>query len=229
VNNEFPEKISISEGYDKLPEEMFMPVKFHNLCIDQLSYSLSRANIVADFGCGHGKLLELLSIRFPGLALIGCDISKVLCGNARAKVPKADIRTADLEDMPFEDNSIDCGFATEVLEHMETPVKALREMHRVLKANSVSLVSLPNRDWFRFNEYIRNREKFQPVDDKFYSVSEMEEYLRNTGFKVLKVRGGENLYFGGGIPRLLEKLALLIYPPLHRKMKRMIIVSEVIK
>ena len=108
--------------------------------------------------------------------LVACDLSSKLCENAKNKAPHADVRIADLEDLPFNDNSIDCGFATEVLEHMETPLKALKEIHRVLKPNSRLLISLPNKDWFRFDEYLGKREKFQPVDDKFYTVLEMEEF-----------------------------------------------------
>jgi len=33
-------------------------------------------------------------------------------------------------------------------------------------------------------------------------------------------------YFGGGLPRLLERIALLVYPPLHRRMKRMLFVAQ---
>jgi hypothetical protein len=108
-------------------------------------------------------------------------------------------------------------------------LKTLKEIHRVLKPYSKLLISLPNKDWFKFDEYLGKREKFQPVDDKFYTVSEMEEFLMEARYSVIKVRGGENLYFGGGLPRLIEKIALFLYPRLYRKMKRMIIVSEVVK
>jgi ubiquinone/menaquinone biosynthesis C-methylase UbiE len=223
------DKEGIALAYGQIEEGKFMPIKFHRLCVKFLSIYFQEKSKVMDFGCGQGSLLEVLDANSQNLKLFGCDISKALCENAKTKVPGADIRTADLEHLPFEENSIDCGFATEVLEHMETPEKALKEMRRVLKPNSPLLVSLPNRDWLRFNEYIRYREKFQPVDDRFYSVSEMEGFLEGSGFKVVKVRGGENLYFGGGLPRLLEKVALFLFPHLYRKMKRMIIISEVIK
>jgi ubiquinone/menaquinone biosynthesis C-methylase UbiE len=229
LSNQFPSKDEISKGYDKLPEELFMPKKFHKKCIKILHKNIINNEIVADFGCGHGNLLELLADSYNKKKLVACDLSFKLCENAKNKAPHADVRVADLEDLPFNDNSIDCGFATEVLEHMETPVRALKEIHRVLKPNSKLLISLPNKDWFRFDEYLGKREKFQPVDDKFYTVLEMEEFLTKAGYKVIKIRGGENLYFGGGLPRLLEKIALFLYPRLNRKMKRMIIVSEVVK
>ena len=219
----------IATSYGEINADKFMPKKFHRNCASLMFPYIRASNSIMDFGCGQGSLLSVLSESFSVSNLSGCDISDQLCENARIKVPSADVRVADLEDLPFKDNSIDCGFATEVLEHMETPVKALKEIHRVLKPNSKLLISLPNKDWFKFDEYLGKREKFQPVDDKFYTVSEMEEFLMEAGYSVIKVRGGENLYFGGGLPRLIEKIALFLYPRLYRKMKRMIIVSEVVK
>lgn len=219
----------IATSYGEINADKFMPKKFHRNCASLMVPYIRASNSIMDFGCGQGSLLSVLSESFSVSNLSGCDISDQLCENARIKVPSADVCVADLEDLPFKDNSIDCGFATEVLEHMETPVKALKEIHRVLKPNSKLLISLPNKDWFKFDEYLGKREKFQPVDDKFYTVSEMEEFLMVSGYNIIKVHGGENLYFGGGLPRLFEKIALFLYPRLYRKMKRMIIVSEVVK
>jgi SAM-dependent methyltransferase len=181
---------------------------------------------VADLGCGHGGLLRELRLIDSTLKLSAIDLSPVRVNNARARVPDAEVRVGDIEALPFADAAFEAAFATEVMEHLPDPVKALREIRRVLKRNSWLLVSLPNRDWFHFEDYQDNRLRFQPVDDRFYRVAEFEGFLREAGFKVHKVRGGENLYFGGGFPRLLERVALLVYPALHRRMKRMIFVTQ---
>ena len=106
---------------------------------------IKASNSVMDFGCGQGSLLSVLTEVFRVSNLSGCDISNKLCENARIKVPSADIRVADLEDLPFNDDSIDCGFATEVLEHMETPVKALKEIHEYLSLTQDFLSHCPIR------------------------------------------------------------------------------------
>ena len=225
-NGSFPNKQDIARGYDQIPAEKFMPRKFHRRCVDLLRPRLQPGSKVADFGCGHGTLLEVLHGLPFALQLSGCDLSPVLAQNSQRRVPDAEVRVADIEALPYSENTFDAAFATEVMEHLATPLKALTEIHRVLKPGGWLLVSLPNRDWFRFDEYIRGRSKFQPVDDHFYRVVEMEGFLQQAGFVVRKVRGGENLYFGGGLPRLLEKLALLLCPRLHRRMKRMILLSQ---
>jgi SAM-dependent methyltransferase len=224
--SEFPSKDEIAKGYDQLPEQLFMPRKFHRRCIKFMRDHLTPGAAVADLGCGHGTLLHELCLRYPQLKLSAVDLSPVLVNNTRQRVPDADVRVADIEALPFPDRTFDAAFATEVMEHLPDPVTALREIRRVLKPGGWLLVSLPNRDWFHFKQYLDKREVFQPVDDRFYSVAEFEAALREAEFKVRKMRGGENLYFGGGLPRLLERLALFVYPRLHRRMKRMILLSE---
>ncbi len=226
LRSEFPSKQEIAKGYDQLPEHLFMPRKFHRRCIRFMQAHLRPGAAVADLGCGHGTLLHELRLRYPTLKLSAIDLSPVLVNNTRQRVPDADVRVADIEALPFSVATFDAAFATEVMEHLPDPVKALLEIRRVLKPGGWLLVSLPNRDWFHFQHYINRRKQFQPVDDRFYSVAEFERALREAGFEVRKVRGGENLYFGGGLPHLLERIALLLYPRLHRRMKRMILLSQ---
>lgn len=194
----FPDKAEIARGYDQLPAEKFMPKKFHRRCVDLLRPKLKPDARVADFGCGHGTLLQVLHELPLNLKLTGCDLSPVLAANTQQRVPDADVRVADIEALPYADGTFDAAFATEVMEHLATPLKALTEIYRALKPGGWLLLSLPNRDWFRFEEYLRDRSKFQPVDDHFYHVREMETFLQQAGFVVFRVRGGENLYFGGG-------------------------------
>ncbi|PAW89314.1 MAG: hypothetical protein B9S33_03200 [Pedosphaera sp. Tous-C6FEB] len=221
-----PSKAEIARGYDQIPSEKFMPQKFHRLCVGLVRPHLQPGAAVADLGCGQGTLLQTLGALPLQLNLSACDLSPGLVASTQQRVPAAAVRVADIEALPYADGTFDAAFATEVMEHLATPLKALTEIHRALKPGGWLLVSLPNRDWFRFDEYLRDRSKFQPVDDHFYRVAEMEGFLQQAGFVVRQVRGGENLYFGGGLPRLLEKLGLLLWPRLHRRMKRMILLSQ---
>ena len=219
-------KSEIATRYGEIPAERFMPVKFHRRCVELMRPHLRAGATVIDLGCGHGTLLACLASLPVKLELHGCDLSPKLVESARSRVPGARIVEADLENLVFTSASFDAVFATEVLEHLLDVQKGLAEIHRVLKPGGWLLVTLPNRDWFHIERYLRERTKFQPVDDHFYSVSEMEALLAQAGLPVRRVRGGENLYFGGGLPRLFERLALAIYPRLHRRMKRMMLLAQ---
>lgn len=64
-------------------------------------------------------------------------------------------------DLPFSDASFGCVLATQVLEHVEDPLKAMREFARVLTPNGLLVVAVPQYwelheapyDFFRFTEY----------------------------------------------------------------------------
>lgn len=50
---------------------------------------------------------------------------------------------ADLRDLPFEDNTYDCFFASHVLEHIQNDRKAISEIHRILKPGGLAIVPVP--------------------------------------------------------------------------------------
>ena len=49
----------------------------------------------------------------------------------------------DIHDLPFSDNSQEAIICIAVLEHVENPIKAVREMHRVLKPGGFCFVYIP--------------------------------------------------------------------------------------
>lgn len=219
-------KAEIAQGYDQIPAHLFMPRKFHRRCVALVTPHLQPGAAVVDLGCGQGTLLQHLQSLPLNLKLSACDLSPVLVANSAKAAPKATVKVGDLEALPFANAEFDAAFATEVLEHLIPPDKALSEIFRVIKPGGWLLVSLPNRDWFHFEKREADRNKFQPVDDHYYRVSEVEALLIKTGFRIDKVRGGENLYFGGGLLHALEKVALAVYPPLYRRMKRMVLLAQ---
>lgn len=68
---------------------------------------------------------------------------------------------ADITDLPFDENSVDCVVLTQVLEHINEPFKALDEIKRVLKKDGIMILSVPfiyqahatPYDYFRFSEF----------------------------------------------------------------------------
>lgn len=219
-------KREIIKGCDRLGQPLFlgMPRKFHDLCLNVAGEITGR---VLDVGCGHGVLLERISGRFPGTRVWGCDLSPGMCSRASSGNPLASIVQADAEDLPFADDSFDHVFLVEVLEHVPGAGKALHEVKRILRRNGRLLVAVPNRDWFHYERHMRTRKRNVPIDEDWhwYGAGEIRALLKHAGFEPTTVRGGENLYFGGGIPRALEKLALLLVPRLHQKSKRLVILA----
>lgn len=96
-----------------------------------------------DCGCGEGHLLERLSgIKY------GVDCSKVALNRARERNPGADIREANITNLPFEGDFFDITICSEVLEHISDYKKAASEILRVTKNGGRIIISVPNeRNW----------------------------------------------------------------------------------
>ena len=215
-------KQAIARGYDALDERCFMPIKFHRRCI-QLAGQID--GLALDLGCGPGFLMHALRERHPQLRIVGCDLSYGLCSKAQARNPGTPIIEGDAEVLPFHDHQFDVVFMTEVLEHLLAPRQALHEIRRVLKPGGRLVLSVPNRDWLKYDRYIVRHTPFQPVEDHWYRVAELRELLTSVGLQVTERHGAEKLYFGGGLMHLLERVALALSQHLRERMKRLIIIA----
>ena len=93
-----------------------------------------------DVGCGAG--LTLVLARERGAVPAGIDVSPGLLGVARGRLPEADLREGDMEDLPFEDGAFDAVVGVNAFQFAGDPLRALREAARVLRAEGRLVVSL---------------------------------------------------------------------------------------
>ncbi|MCS6774452.1 MAG: class I SAM-dependent methyltransferase [Thermoflexales bacterium] len=101
---------------------------------------------VLDAGCGSGQLLQEVKKRNPTARLYGMEVSAASVAAARQRLgSSADIRLASLSDsdLPF-GQQFDLILLTEVLEHLKSPVNALRVLRRSLKPGGELIITFPN-------------------------------------------------------------------------------------
>jgi SAM-dependent methyltransferase len=108
---------------------------------------------VLDCGCGPGTItLGIARAVHPG-PVTGVDFgaSQIERATARASaeaVANVAFRVADCYALPFADSAFDRVFSNALLEHLSDPVRALKEMHRVLEPGGIIGVCSP--DWGGF-------------------------------------------------------------------------------
>ena len=121
-----------------------------NRAADFLMPSLSSGMSILDCGCGPGTItLGLAEAVSPGRA-VGIDLEPTMIEQARrlaeqSAVQNVDFRVANIYELPFEDNEFDVVFSSSVTEHLSDPVRALREVHRVVRPNG--LAAVVKTDW----------------------------------------------------------------------------------
>jgi 2-polyprenyl-3-methyl-5-hydroxy-6-metoxy-1,4-benzoquinol methylase len=111
---------------------------------------------VADIGCGEGFIARYLQNRFPHLSIHGIDVSLGALGAVRAVNPNARVICGSVLDLPCRSGSYDLVLCSEVLEHLDRPADALKELKRVARHHCV--LSVPNEPWMRLLNLCRGRD-----------------------------------------------------------------------
>lgn len=99
-----------------------------------------------DAGCGEGFIDSIIYNNINDISLKGLEYTEEALNIARKMNPQAEYIQGDIYNMPFEDNSADIVICTEVLEHLEKPEQAVRELLRV--SRRYILLTVPNEPWF---------------------------------------------------------------------------------
>lgn len=101
---------------------------------------------VFDCGCGMGFYLMAMA-RLRRLTLVGLDDDEARLNWARREKVPASLVRGDLLNLPFPDEAFDRILFSEVLEHVEEDLGALRELRRVLKPGGILAISVPHADY----------------------------------------------------------------------------------
>ena len=94
---------------------------------------------VLDIGCGHADLLA--DVLAPAARVVGIDLDREAL-RRNPTIRQAVVASA--ERLPFDDASFDLVLLAWVVEHLERPASAFREMHRVLDRGGRVLFVTPN-------------------------------------------------------------------------------------
>lgn len=99
-----------------------------------------------DAGCGEGFISNLLYNQFDNIEITGLEYNAEAVEYAASKNPDIHFVKGDIYKMPFETASFDIVLCMEVLEHLEKPEQAVKELRRV--GNSAMLLTVPHEPWF---------------------------------------------------------------------------------
>jgi ubiquinone/menaquinone biosynthesis C-methylase UbiE len=101
---------------------------------------LAAGDRVLDVGCGTGVFLRTCADR--GAVVAGLDTSEELLALARGRVPEADLRVADLQALPYDDDAFDLVTGFGSFFYADDVVAALREAGRVARPGGAVVVQV---------------------------------------------------------------------------------------
>jgi ubiquinone/menaquinone biosynthesis C-methylase UbiE len=155
-----------------------------------------------DCGCGPGSItVDLAREVAPGEA-IGIDLRDVALTQGRTLARERGItnvtfHAASVYQLPYADSSFDAAFACAVLQHLATPLTALKELRRVLKPGGViGIADGSSTITFRYptNPILQAWDRLRALEREYntgrpYEALALRALLREAGFARTRASG----------------------------------------
>jgi ubiquinone/menaquinone biosynthesis C-methylase UbiE len=143
-----------------------------------------------DLACGQGHITARIKDRFPATMLSALDHSVSAIESAVHLAPGVEFVVADAYCMPYSGGFFDAVVCNNFWEHVQDPLRLLREISRVLSPSGWLVLSTPSR--YRLGNILRIL-RGQPVmlmsrhHVTEYSIGQVEEQLAWGGYEVIRV------------------------------------------
>jgi len=137
---------------------------------------------VLDVGCGTGYTTEAILDRLTLGEVIGVDLTPSQLRRASRKLKRKNVVNfvrGDAENLPFKENAFNAVVSVGAIEYFPNPMRAIKEMARVVKQTGSVLVGAPELKWFRKAR----------LDKSFYtpSAEELQGFYHEAGLKEVRV------------------------------------------
>lgn len=109
---------------------------------------------VLDMGCGLGFLVSEIKRRKKPAFIAGADFSQAAVDASKQRFPGITFFQHDITQPIPKDSPFDVIFCTEVLEHIEYPHVALRNLREGLHASGILILTVPNGRVDTLNEHL---------------------------------------------------------------------------
>jgi SAM-dependent methyltransferase len=172
--------------WQRLPDELAAPD--WKIRRDFLLDEVNPGERVLDLGFGAGHFTAVLAE--AGARPVGAEVAEAAIARAEARHPELDFQFVPIEGpLPFDDNSFDIVWSSEVIEHVADTARWLSEVRRVLTPRGRLLLTTPSHG--RLRVALQGIEPFsEPLGDHLhlYTRRSLRELLEEFGFVEITVR-----------------------------------------
>lgn len=175
-------------GDDKVLGSFYLEFWRRALVLELVRKYCPKGSTVIDLGAQ--PFIMSCALKLMGYEVIAYDYDPDrylrIAKTCNIKVIKCDLERDSLD---LENDSIDCAVFSEVLEHINPyyVYHTLAEINRVLKVGGKLIITTPNiTSLFRRIKLLLGKQPIYRFHVKEYTKNEVEELLRNSGFKILE-------------------------------------------
>lgn len=164
---------------------------------------------VLDIGSGSGWLAKALGNRQASVTSVDLSVKNLFRIKSQLSQNSTHFVFADVYRLPFKDQTFDVVVASEVLEHLNSPEQALREIHRVLVFGGRLVASTPYKEIIQYYLCIHCNKK-TPANAHLHSFDEkkLRKLFHDPRFQELRFRK-----FGNKVLIFLHLYYLLRFLP----------------
>ncbi len=144
-----------------------------------------------EIGCGPGHVTNMMAQK--GATVVGVDLSSEMVRQAKSLYPSLKFQEANVEDLPFADDTFDAALINFAIHHFARPEVACREIRRILAPGGRFVFAGP-KEQYGFGAFIEAVAAHHTLDDlphgPIYMDAEKETYeklLADSGFEQFRV------------------------------------------
>lgn len=151
----------------------------HRVRYEGAGVILEARSKVLDLGCGCGYGAWLMAAIRPEAFVVGVDFSEIAIDWAKTHFIRNNVTylCEDVTEVNFEPETFDVVTCFEVLEHVVDSSKLLERIKSVLKPNGVAMISTPNGELVKHEDY-------STYHVRHYSSQEFTKVLASAGLRV---------------------------------------------
>lgn len=162
----------------KNPYDRIRPILY-----EMIIERIKNAKYVLDVGCGNCEL-DIFLAKKLGCKIVGIDVDRIDIFKAKIKVTKNGvshlvkcIRNNAHDLNIFRDNAFDVAISVYTLHEIEKPIKALKQIKKVLISNAKLLII----------DFMKGSEAEKMWAEQYYTPREIESMIKKVGFKEIKI------------------------------------------
>ena len=147
---------------------------------------------VLDIGCNDGTFSKIIFEKTKAEKLVGIDLAgkSIDWANKHLKRSGINFLVGDAQNLKYKSNFFDAVFCLEVLEHVEDPLKTLREIKRVMKKGGYGIFLVPSDSflfrlvWFFWLNFYPRGWVWRETHIQTYRGNFLPKICKKVGFKV---------------------------------------------
>jgi malonyl-CoA O-methyltransferase len=183
------DKSSIKKSFDRVAQSYdrnaILQIEVLSRLLHRLEYIRHQPGAIIDIGCGSGKGIAGLRSRYPGSDMVGLDLAFSMLQETRKQfgmLRKKRVVNADMERMPFADNSFDLLFSNLALPWTNDLGATFKEIARIGKSGSLLMFATFGPD--TLNELRRSWSEIDPKPHvhQFIDMHDIGDALMASGF-----------------------------------------------